>query len=177
MLQQNMPDLTSAKIRRAAVIDIPRVIDLERRCPSAAHWMEAQYQKFFQQQSGGSERLILVAEIPWTTQSVAKDAAAELAGFLVAVHVASEWELENIAVSPTTRRRGIGRQLLAALLDEATRTSNEAVFLEVRESNTAARALYKKAGFTQIGRRKDYYPDTSLGTQEDAILYRRNLTV
>jgi [ribosomal protein S18]-alanine N-acetyltransferase len=172
-----MPELTSAKIRRAAVTDILGMIDLERRCPSAAHWTEAQYLKFFQrefnqQESDNPERLILVAEIPWTAKSP-HDATTELAGFLVSVQIASEWELENIAVSTTARRQGIGCQLLDGWLTRAKETKSEAVFLEVREFNAAARALYEKAGFTQIGRRKAYYPDT----HEDAILYRRNLTV
>jgi ribosomal-protein-alanine acetyltransferase len=165
-----MPGLTPAKIRRAAVTDIPGMIDLERNCPLAAHWTEAQYLKFFQQQSGDLERLILVAEIPSTAKSP-HDATTELAGFLVAVHIFSEWELENIAVSPTTRRQGIGRQLLNALLAQAVQAKSAAVFLEVRESNTAARVLYEKAGFTQVGHRKSYYSDT----QEDAILYRQTL--
>jgi [ribosomal protein S18]-alanine N-acetyltransferase len=167
-----MSDLTSARIRRAAITDIPRMIDLERRCPLAAHWTETQYQKFFQEHSGDPERLVLVAETPSTAQPNSQEAATELAGFLVAVHIATESELENIAVSPTIRRQSIGRQLLATLMAAARETQSEAVFLEVRESNVAARALYEKEGFTQTGRRKAYYPDT----QEDAILYRRNLS-
>jgi ribosomal-protein-alanine acetyltransferase len=171
-----MPDVTSAKIRRATITDIPRMIDLERQCSSAAHWTEARYQKFFQEHSGDPERLVLVSETPSTAQPNSQEAAAELAGFLVAVHIATEWELENIVVSPTARRHGIGRHLLAALFAEATQTNSEAVILEVRESNIAARALYEKTGFMQTGCRKAYYPDTSSGTQEDAILYRRNLS-
>jgi [ribosomal protein S18]-alanine N-acetyltransferase len=150
------------------------MIDLERQCSSAAHWTEARYQKFFQQQSGDPERFILVAETSPTVRSISRD--AELAGFLVAVHIASEWELENIAVSAAVRREGIGSQLLNALLTQANETKSETVFLEVRESNIAARALYEKTGFMQTGCRKAYYPDTSSGTQEDAILYRRNLS-
>jgi [ribosomal protein S18]-alanine N-acetyltransferase len=165
-----MPDLTSAKIRRAAITDIAGMIDLERRCPLAAHWTEAQYLKLFQQQSGDPERLILVAEIPSTAKSP-HAATTELTGLLVAAHVAAEWELENIAVSPSARRRGIGRQLLNALQAQAAQVKSAAIFLEVRESNTAARALYEKAGFMQTGRRKAYYSDT----QEDAILYRQTL--
>jgi ribosomal-protein-alanine acetyltransferase len=171
-----MPDVTSAKIRRATITDIPRMIDLERRCLLAAHWTETQYQKFFQEHSGDPERLILVAEFPRAPQPLSPDATAEFVGFLVAVQIASEWELENISVNSGARRQGIGRQLLDTLMAAAKETKSEAVFLEVRESNTAARALYEKAGFTQTGRRKAYYPDTSLGTQEDAILYRLNLS-
>ena len=89
-------------------------------------------------------------------------------GFLVALHVAPEWELENIVVDPSARRRGVGKQLMDALLSAAHQTNCEAVFLEVRESNAAARTLYEKAGFEQTGRRKSYYNNP----EEDAIMYR-----
>lgn len=94
-----------------------------------------------------------------------------LAGFLVARYVPSEWELENIVVAPAIRRMGIGRQLIDTLLVQARQTNSIAVFLEVRESNTAARSLYKKLGFMETGRRKAYYSNPS----EGAVLYSKTL--
>jgi [ribosomal protein S18]-alanine N-acetyltransferase len=94
--------------------------------------------------------------------------AGRVQGFLVARHVASEWELENIVVAPLARRKGLGQQLLDALLVAARETNSSSVFLEVRESNAAARCLYEKAAFEQTGRRKSYYTDPV----EDAVLYR-----
>jgi ribosomal-protein-alanine N-acetyltransferase len=94
-----------------------------------------------------------------------------LLGFLVARHLAPEWELENLVVAPTIRRKGLGKRLLDGLLAHADGTNSDAVFLEVRESNASARALYESAGFAQTGRRKSYYAEP----QEDAILYRRSL--
>lgn len=85
--------------------------------------------------------------------------------------MAPEWEIENIVVAPKVRRKGIGRQLVDALLAAAGETNSESVFLEVRESNAAARKLYESAGFQQNGRRKSYYSDPP----EDAILYRKDL--
>jgi len=79
--------------------------------------------------------------------------------------------LENIVVSPLFRREGIGRRLLEELLSRARESGGDALFLEVRESNTAARSLYEQAGFQLTGRRKNYYKDP----REDGILYRRNL--
>jgi ribosomal-protein-alanine N-acetyltransferase len=76
--------------------------------------------------------------------------------------------LENLLVSPAERRHGVANQLLQALLSRAAQTNSEAVFLEVRESNSPARLLYEKSGFQQTGRRKSYYSDPL----EDAILYR-----
>jgi ribosomal-protein-alanine N-acetyltransferase len=86
----------------------------------------------------------------------------------VARHIASEWELENVVVSSTERRNGIGRRLLRALIDAASQSASESIFLEVRESNLPARRFYQKTGFQQAGVRKGYYRDPP----EDAILYR-----
>ena len=79
-----------------------------------------------------------------------------------------EWEIENIAVAGPARRRGLGTRLLGELLDLARGRGADAVFLEVRESNHAARALYEKWAFLESGRRRGYYKDP----EEDAILYR-----
>ncbi len=70
-------------------------------------------------------------------------------------------------MATTARRKGLGKRLLQALLD-AARETKSSVFLEVRESNAAARALYENAGFEQTGRRPSYYTSPL----EDAILYR-----
>jgi [ribosomal protein S18]-alanine N-acetyltransferase len=148
------------------------MMNLERQCVTAAHWTESQYLQALA--STGGERLLLVAEapppIPDNPQTKA-DVDAELLGFLVAAHIAPEWELENIAIAPGARRKGLGKLLLIALLSAARETNSESVFLEVRESNTAARALYEKAGFEQTGRRKSYYTNPV----EDAVLYRMTL--
>ena len=90
-----------------------------------------------------------------------------LLGFLIARHLPPEWELENVVVAPSARQKGVGRQLLEALLTAARETNSESVFLEVRDSNTAARSLYERTGFQQHGRRKSYYSNAI----EDAILY------
>jgi len=105
-------------------------------------------------------------------ESSTRDAADALLGFLVARRVASEWELENIVVARSARRRGCGRRLLDALIAHATQTNGESVFLEVRESNAAARALYGRAGFRETGRRKSYYDNPV----EAAILYGLRLS-
>jgi [ribosomal protein S18]-alanine N-acetyltransferase len=138
------------------------MIDVERASASAAHWTEQQYSQLFEPAGIGPERLVLVVQ-------EARDGA--LSGFLVARCVAHEWELENIVTAPQARRKGLGKRLLVALLEHARETKCEAVFLEVRESNIAARRLYEQAGFQQTGRRKSYYANPL----EDAVLYRRSL--
>jgi ribosomal-protein-alanine acetyltransferase len=159
-------------IRLATSADVPSIIHLERACVSAAHWTEQQYRQTFD--STRAERLVLVAGTPFdsaTDRVMVPGAGANILGFLVALHLAPEWALENIVVAPSSRRQGLGKQLLQALLAIARETNSESVFLEVRESNAAARSLYEKAGFELTGRRKSYYK----GPSEDAVLYRLKL--
>ena len=78
----------------------------------------------------------------------------------------------NLAIVPESRRRGLGSFLLRLAMDLAARRGAREAFLEVREGNLAARALYRSAGFTEAGRRSGYYTRPS----EDALLLRRPLS-
>jgi ribosomal-protein-alanine N-acetyltransferase len=147
-------------IRRANVDDIPYLIAMERECSTAAHWSEQQYQNVFLASAEPLSRLALVAE---------EGEPSTILGFLVARNLPPEWELENIVVAPSARRRGIGKQLMEALLTQATQANSRAVFLEVRESNTTARRLYESMGLAETGRRAGYYNSP----KEDAILYSK----
>jgi len=152
-----LPSATLVNIRPATINDLPAVMLIERQTASAAHWSEAEYAALF---GNGSLRHCLVVE---DDQSVL--------GFLVARGVGSEWEIENVAVDASEVRQGIGSQLVQRLLTQARARGGEAVFLEVRESNQAARSLYEKCGFSPAGRRKAYY----VNPIEDAVLYRFSL--
>lgn len=88
--------------------------------------------------------------------------------FLIVRAIEHEWELENIAVANENRRRGFGSRILGELLSMAKQEKADAVFLEVRESNRAARAFYEKWTFHETGRRSRYYSQP----EEDAIVYR-----
>ena len=156
------------RIRPATAADIPYIMSLERQSATAGHWTDQQYRQVFQPES--PPRLVLVAETE-PPRGLKADAASGILGFLIAQHVAPEWELENIVVAPAARRKGIGKRLLDALLLTARESNSNTVLLEVRDSNTSARALYEKAGFKQIGHRPSYYTSPS----EDAILYRCTL--
>ena len=137
------------------------MMSLERQSPTAGDWTEELYRKAFQPESAA--RLLLVAE---ASDLKSGTQAPSLLGFLVAHHLAPEWELENLVVAPAARRKGLGKRLLEALL-RAARETNSSIFLEVRESNAAARGLYEDTGFKQVGRRHSYYTSPP----EDAILY------
>lgn len=149
-----------ALVRKATVADIAEVIQLERECRTAAHWTAQQYRGLFADHV--PTRVALIAQ---------QDEAAEIAGFLIARHLAPEFELENIAVAEKFRRSGIGTQLMQAFLALAKQMKVETVILEVRESNVVARALYEKLGFRKNGQRKSYYS----APLEDAVLYSKDL--
>jgi [ribosomal protein S18]-alanine N-acetyltransferase len=142
-------------IRPATAADLPAMMVLEKSAPTAAHWSIERYEDLFRATEPNRVALVLSEE-------------NEVQGFVIARAVLDEWEIENVAVGGPARRRGLGSRLLGELLDMARARGAKAVFLEVRESNYAARALYKKWAFVESGRRRRYYQDPS----EDAILYR-----
>ena len=94
-----------------------------------------------------------------------------VAGFFCLMTVMDEGELINIAVSPSFRRMGAAQQLLDHCLAQCREKSVSALYLEVRESNTPARNLYRKNDFMEIGVRRDYYEKP----RESAVLMRRAL--
>ena len=142
-------------VRAATSADLPAMMALEKHAATAAHWSAPQYEALFR--DARPERTALIIEDESGFQ-----------GFVIARAVDREWEIENIAVAGPARRRGLGTHLLGELLDLARGRSADAVFLEVRESNRAARALYEKWAFLESGRRRGYYKDP----EEDAIQYR-----
>ena len=94
-------------------------------------------------------------------------------GYLSLMSVLDEGEIQNVAVAPDARRRGIGRALLAEAVAVSLRRGIKYLYLDVRESNESARALYRSQGFADIGRRRGYYDEPD----EDAILMSRNITL
>lgn len=145
------------QVREAISADVPALLALDREAPTSVHWSEADYHRLFRDPSG---RIALVVQ----EQSVR--------GFIVARSLGPEWEIENVVVASSFRRRGLGRRLVQGLLEMACNRRAQTVFLEVRQSNAAARTLYSKLGFAECGRRKAYYQNP----EEDALLYRKNLS-
>jgi len=91
-------------------------------------------------------------------------------GMILARIAADEAEVLTLAVVPEARRRGVGTRLLDTAMRLAGARGARTAFLEVSVGNTAAIALYARAGFTPVGRRPRYYAD---GT--DALVLRRTL--
>jgi ribosomal-protein-alanine N-acetyltransferase len=99
---------------------------------------------------------------------------SSVAGFVISRLAADQAEILSIAVSALHRRRGLARKLLDVHLRRLAAYGISAVFLEVDERNTAARRLYARLRFVEVGRRESYYVDagTEVGT---ALVLRRDL--
>ena len=145
------------RVRTAQSEDVPRLIEIASHALTASRWNQEAYAKLFTEKDA-PQRLSLVIE---------KD--ERVMGFLVGRQVAElEWEIENVAIHGQARRRGLGSRLLGEFLDLVRSRRGNEIYLEVRESNRAARALYEKWGFWEAGVRKSYYR----GPEEDALILK-----
>lgn len=144
------------RIRRAERADVPALASIERRCFSDP-WTEAGILESIQ-----SETAFAV---------VAENAEGEL-GYLMARLSGEEGEILNLAVLPGHRRQGVGRRLLEHGLAFLVGRGVREAYLEVRESNLAARDLYLGFGFRPVGVRPHYYRNPA----EDALVLRARLS-
>ena len=95
-------------------------------------------------------------------------------GFALSRVAADEAELLTIAVDAAHRRRGAGRRLLEAVIDQVRSRGALSLFLEVGADNPAARALYAQEGFAEVGRRAGYY-ERGQGPKADALILQLKL--
>jgi len=142
-------------VRPGEPADLERVLEIANESDAAAQWPRKEYERTFAADHG-RYRLVLVICL-----------GERVEGFIIARQAGDEWEIENLAVGKNMQRRGLGRALLREFLGRAQQRA-AAVFLEVRESNVAARKLYEAMGFAQTGRRKSYYREP----EEDAIVLK-----
>lgn len=112
-------------------------------------------------------------ERPMAIVELAVDRHGGVVGFSCTWHVVAAGETEahllRIAVDPEWQRRGVGRDLLAAVLERASQAHASRVLLEVGAANRPARLLYEALGFTEIGRRVGYYK----APPDDAVVMAR----
>ena len=146
-------------VRAGLAGDLKRVVELERGAELAPHWNFGEYEGIV---AGGAgvARCLMVAEM-----------SAEVVGFAVGKVVAGIGEIENVVVADEWRGRGVGGDLCEAVVEWARGMGAGAMELEVREGNVAGRALYRRLGFEETGRRKGYYR----GPAEDAVLMTKGL--
>jgi ribosomal-protein-alanine N-acetyltransferase len=93
---------------------------------------------------------------------------AGIVGYFVAMPGVDELHVLNVTVAPAWQRQGHGLALLQALRDHASARRLATVWLEVREGNAGARALYRRFGFVESGLRRGYYPAAQ--GREDAVV-------
>jgi ribosomal-protein-alanine N-acetyltransferase len=145
-------------------------VEIASHSATAAQWNQAEYLKLFSLDEPEAQPQAEAGTKPQpqsrTVLVVERD--ARVAGFIVGQQVDDEWEIENIAVTGAARRCGLGSRLVGELLDLVRSRGGKSVFLEVRESNRAARSLYEKWAFIEVGRRKMYYQNPA----EDALVLK-----
>ena len=121
--------------------------------------------------------------VPWSlnafTDTVTKDnfryfvadEEGEIMGYCGFMFVLDEAEIPNVCVKASARKRGVGRQMMTVLAEEAEKLGISVLYLEVRESNTPARTLYRSLGFVEDGIRKNFYEQPA----ENAVLMSKTL--
>lgn len=141
-------------IRAAEEMDIKPMADLDIIC-FAEPWSEEAFRGEIME---NDRAFYIVAEID-----------GRLAGYAGLWAIVDEGHITNVAVAPEYRRKGIGRAIVATLIDVAEENGLNSFTLEVRESNLPAQALYSEFKFKPAGIRKGYYLDNG----ENAIIMWR----
>ena len=160
-------------VRNARDSDIEAVLQIERGS-FADPWSRASFETALDV----DRMLFLVAErVSGDAEPAGKGEVNNALGgsavvaYAVALLLFDEAEIADIAVSAAERQRGIGGLILDAVLARARAVGVQSMYLEVRESNASARALYSSRSFADVGRRRGYYQHPV----EDALLMRRDL--
>lgn len=156
------PPAENVQIRPMTAADLARVMEIAASLPEAPQWPEAAYLTALSPEST-PRRIALVAVGP---------RPEKVLGFILASLAPPQAELESIAVAAGIQRRGLGRMLFEALVNDLRAAGVLEIILEVRASNRPAAAFYRSAGFGQTGLRRAYYADPI----EDAVLMRLYFT-
>ena len=145
------------EIQRFRAADTKAITEIAGEAEEASHWSGQSYADL-----AGSPGGVVLTCIR----------GGEVLGFAAARQTTGDAEILNVAVAQRARRQGVGLALLEAVLEEFHRAPLTEVFLEVRESNAAALALYLRFGFAVSGRRRNYYRNPT----EDALCLSKKLT-
>jgi [ribosomal protein S18]-alanine N-acetyltransferase len=149
---------TGLTIRVMTEGDLDRVVAIASALATAPQWSRSAYEDAVA--AGNGLRIALVAEY-----------AGRVIGFLVTRVLDSQAEIESVAVESEAQGFGFGSSLLLATLQELRLAEVAEVELEMRASNRMAWRIYERAGFREMGRRREYYRDPV----EDAVLLRLKL--
>jgi ribosomal-protein-alanine N-acetyltransferase len=153
----------SLLVRNLAVRDLDDVLVLAADSMEAPHWNRHDYEQILLAEPSG----------PLLRCGLVADSGGKVAGFAVASWLRQEAaaEVEGLFVEQDCRRQGVGSALIAACMAWAARAGASTVRLEVRASNTAAHALYRRYGFSTAGVRRAYYS----APVEDALVLQAPL--
>jgi len=143
------------RVRDFRAGDVDAVLGIQQHSVTASAWTREHYLMITRRQNDRRHALVIEED-------------GDVGGFIVGSKIGDEWEIENVAVKPDARRRGLGSHMVGEFINLAKIIGAKAIFLEVRESNRAAIALYEKWAFTEEGRRKSYYKDP----EEDALILK-----
>jgi ribosomal-protein-alanine N-acetyltransferase len=142
--------------------DVPSLLALERQ--SFTHpWSEVNFREVVADASPA--RVVVLREREGSAAG-----GSALVAYCIAQNVVDEVHILDLVVAEARRRQGLGRWLLAFVLERAARRGAERAFLEVRRSNEAAIALYRSVGFAVRGERRGYYREP----EEDALVLEKS---
>lgn len=147
--------MTIVRVRPMTPQDIDPVMAIAATLPEAPHWPRGAYETALDPGS-------VLQRSAW----IVEEPGHKIVAFAVVSVLPPQSELESIAVAADSQRRGLARRLLEVICAELKIFCVTEVILEVRASNSAARAFYTALGFVQTAIRPGYYSDPS----EDAVL-------
>ena len=171
MTHQRSSVSVSLKIRPMDPADLDQVVAIEES--SFSHpWSREQFQSELARAPISRCYVAQVVESQEGARQEAQDShdPSPLAGFLTSWLVTDEMHITNVAVSPEQRGKGVAKTFLEHVLAEIVSAGGKWCQLEVRAGNTAAKGLYLKLGFQNLGVRRGYY-----GDGEDAIVMGKEL--
>ena len=148
MRAKNVMKALQVRVRKVSKSDIDRIIDIERSWRHLSHWSIDSYYRLLND-DGFTSSFVAEAE--------EENGQVRVVGFVIFHLAGAVSEIYNIAVDADHARIGIGRQLMATVIEESRNRNAEKVMLEVRKSNLGAMRFYESFQFQLYGERKDYY--------------------
>jgi [ribosomal protein S18]-alanine N-acetyltransferase len=155
-LSKSLITLLRIKFRRMEIDDLEKVSELDYLSFSLP-WPKSSFK--FEIEQNPTSRC-------WVAETISGNSNPIIVGMIVVWFIIDETHIATFAVHPDYRKQKIAQRLLAHALIDAYQSGAKKVFLEVRKGNVAARSLYEKFGFIEVGIRPGYYSDN----KEDAVM-------
>ena len=147
-----------------------QIVDMKRKHIKAVYAIDTHYFSSFTEKASLASALLFHKIFTFRVALI----DGLVVGSCSIINLRDGCHINNISVDPNYTNKGIGQKLLIDIMEIAKSKGSKALLLEVRQSNLAAQALYKKLGFVEYGIKKNYYPVKSKG-KEDAVLMKKVL--